>query len=573
MVVGGPRSVLVGLVVVTLLASACGRMDTPGNRGETASGQQRSQGPKTLTIAVQAEPAVLIDNLAQTNVRGGGANVNFNIVHNFLVVQDYTQTYRPQIATEMPSIDKGTWRLNADGGMDLTWKIHPNVKWHDGTPFTTDDLVFSFNVYKDKEIPNAIGRIMDDFASVTAVDAHTLVAHWSRHYVDADQAPALAALPKHLFADLYATSKADIPSSPRLSTAFVGLGPYKVVRWESGSFIEYGRFDDYFKGRPPLDSVIVRIFPDHNTMVAAILSGAIDLIPAIGLDVDASSEVKRRWEGTANQAIPQLRGGIRALEMQFRPDHARPINGLTSLSVRQGLYHAIDRASLAETLNRGLGFVADSWFSPTDAIRPQVESSIPQFPYDPARAASLLSTAGWTRGADGLLVNQQGERFELQLTARGLRDAKEQLIIADNWKAVGAQLDLYDMPPALQADREVTSTLPGAWLATIQIYHFITDRFHTKTITSPANRWTGTNRGGYSNPRVDTLLEKLTATIPPGERIAIYRDLLQQEMGDLPTMVLYWEGDIVLAQKGIKGIENARGGGDGTWNFAEWDKE
>lgn len=569
-----PRRILLRLIPVLLTATACGPQQGGDQRaGPSSGGQERPSAPKILTMSIYQEPSVLIEDLAQTNTRAGGANTSFYIVHNFLAVEDHTHTYRPQIAVEMPSTERGTWTVNADGSMDLVWKLHPNVRWHDGTPFTSDDLVFSFNVFKDKDIPNTIGRVLADFESVTALDAHTLVAHWSRPYVDADQAPGLTPLPRHLFADLYANNKAAIPSSPRLSTEFVGLGAYKLVKWESGSFIEYARFDEYFRGRPPLDSLIVRFVGDQNTMIASILSGAIDVILAIGLDVDATTEVKRRWEGTGNQALPQLRGGIRALEIQHRPEYAKPRNGLTSLIVRQAFYHAIDRPSLTDAMG-GLSVVADSWFSPTDSLRPEVEASIPQFPYDPSRASGLLSTAGWNRGPDGVLTHAQaGDRFEVQLTARGPRDVKEQLIIADGWKAIGAQLELYDVPPVLQQDREHTSTLPGAWLATIQIYHFIEDRFHSKSITNAATRWTGTNRGGYSNPRVDSLLERLTATIPKAQRTALLRDLLREEMGDLPAMVLYWEGDIVLARKGVKGVETARGGSSGTWNVFEWDKE
>ena len=260
------------------------------------------------------------------------------------------------------------------------------------------------------------------------------------------------------------------------------------------------------------------------------------------------------------------------LELQHRTEYARPaLNGLPNHAVRQALYHAIDRPALAEAMSNGVSPVADSWFPPSDPPRPEVEASIPQFPYDPTRAIALLTQSGWTRGGDGSLIRPAtGERFDIQLTARGARDAKEQHIIADNWKAVGTQVDLYNIPPALQNDREHVSTLPGAWLATLQIEHLITDRFHSRSITSPGTRWTGNNRGGYSNPRVDALLDQLTSTIPARERLALYRELLVAQMGDLPLMMLYWEGDILLVAKGVKGV---RGGGNSTWNFFEWDRE
>lgn len=561
-------NLLTALTALLLVAGACAPAGRDG-RGPERAGTPRQ--PKSLTIALQQEPAILVWELAQTNVKSGGAHLTFNILHNYLVVEDHNRTFRPQIAVEKPSVETGSWKVNPDGTMDLTWKIRPNVKWHDGRPFTTDDLAFSFNVYKDPEVPTNIARLLAPFESATAVDPHTLIAHWSRTYVDANEGVGLVPLPRHLLESVYTTDKANLVHSPRLSTEFVGLGPYRLVNWESGSHIAFAPFEDYFLGRPPFDSVIVRFIGDANTIVASVLAGAVDIVPPIGLDVDTTSEVKRRWEGTANQAIPQLRGGFRVLEIQHRQEYARPANGLSTLPVRQAFYHAIDRQALADAMSNGLSPTADSWFPPSDPLRPEVEASVPQFPYDPGRASVLLAQAGWTRGSDAVLAhNQSGERFLIQLTARGPRDAKEQLIIADNWKAIGALLDLYSVPPALQGDREHTSTLSGAWLATLQIEHLTTDRFHTRSITSPATRWTGNNRGGYSNPRVDTLLDRLTATIPPAERLGLYRELLKEQMGDLPLMMLYWEGDILLA---VKGVRNAHGGGNSTWNFFEWDKD
>lgn len=549
------------LAAIVALGAGC----APGDGRSSVAQQTAGRASKTLTIALQQEPAILVWELAQTNVKSGGAHLTFNIVHNYLVVEDNNRGFRPQIAVEKPSVENGAWRLNPDGSMDLTWRIRPNVKWHDGTPFTLDDLVFSFQVYKDPEIPTNIARLIAPFESVTPTDPHTLVAHWSRTFVDADQAVGLVPLPRHLLETAYASDKANLVHSPRLSTEFVGLGPYRLLRWESGSHMELVPFDDYYLGRPPLSGVTVRFIGDANTLVANILAGTVDIIPPIGLDVDATTEVRRRWEGTENQAIPDLRGGFRVLEIQHRPQYARPANGFPNLLVRQGFYQAIDRPALADAMSNGLGPIADSWFPPNDPLRPHVEAWIPQFPYEPARSLSLLAQAGWTRGPDGLLVDGlTGERFEAQVTARGPRDAREQHIIADSWKAVGAQLELYSVPPALQRDREHISTLPGVWLATLQIEHLTTDRFHSRSITSPATRWTGNNRGGYSSPKVDTLLDRLTGTIGAEQRLGLYRELLREQMGDLPLMMLYWESDIVLA---LKGVKNASGGGNSTWNF------
>lgn len=563
-----------GLLAGLVLATGCG----PAGRLGATAGESPSRAPKVLTVALQQEPAILNGDLAQANLGGGGAHLVFDMVHNYLLTVDERDIAHPQLATDRPSVESGTWRVHPDGRMDLTWMIHPNVKWHDGTPFTTEDLVFSFDVYRDPAVPNNLGSVVGMMESVEALAPHTLVARWSRTYVGAADAqglsggpPGLVPLPRHLLWESYQKDRANLAASPRLAAEFVGLGPYRLVRWESGSHMELERFDEYFRGRPPLDRVVVRFIGEANTIIANILSGAVDVVPPVGLDLDATLEVKRQWEGTGNQAIPHLKGGFRDLEIQHRPEYARPRNGLTNRVVRQALYHAIDRVALTQAVTYGLAPPADSWLVPGDPLRAQLEPFIPQFAHDPQRAQQLLADAGWLRGPDGILVHSQtGDVFDVQVTARGPADGKEQSIIADHWKSIGAQVTFDRVPPALQRDRQHASTLPGVWLATLNATHLITDRLHSQAVTSAANRWTGANRGGYSNPRVDGLLDQLAVTIRQQERTALYGDLLREQMGDVPVMMLYSRVDVVLFVKGVRGV---KGGTHATWNMFEWDRE
>src|SRR5205085_8984791 len=125
------------------------------------------------------------------------------IAHNKLTDVDEREAIVPQLAVEVPTVEKGTWRVNADGSMDVTWKLQPNAKWQDGVPFTSADLVFSFEVYKDPELTNHRGIGLPLMASVTAPDPLTLIVHWSSTYVDATTADELLPMPKHILEDLY----------------------------------------------------------------------------------------------------------------------------------------------------------------------------------------------------------------------------------------------------------------------------------------------------------------------------------------------------------------------------------
>src|SRR5262249_23219674 len=152
--------------------------------------------------------------------------------------------------------------------------------------------------------------------------------------------------------------------------------------WQEGSRIEFTRFDDYFRGRPPLDRVIIRVIPDANTLVANILSGEIDVIMPVSLSVDAAAELKQRWQGTGNEVNIFAEGMVRVLDIQHRPEVAQPANGTPIRAVRQALYYATDRDELSNVITHGLGPTADSWISPEDPIIHEVESAIPKYPYD-----------------------------------------------------------------------------------------------------------------------------------------------------------------------------------------------
>ena len=165
------------------------------------------------------------------------------------------------LATKLPSLADGDWVLNPDSSMDVTWKLRPGVRWHDGTPFTSADLAFTFQVYADVELPNEYqGRDFKLIESVSAPDPQTFVVHWGRPFVEGTDVGGLHPMPRHLLEETYRTNKASLDGHPAWSSQFVGLGPYKVEQWQEGFQVDFVRFDGYWQGRPPLDRVILQSF-------------------------------------------------------------------------------------------------------------------------------------------------------------------------------------------------------------------------------------------------------------------------------------------------------------------------
>src|SRR4051812_13774906 len=283
---------LMPLVALVVGMAACAPSSRPTTSDATAP--DRPAARKVLTLADAYEPKAITETFGEKQTTGNNLKA---VVQDALVYLPTFQSYQPQLATELPSIERGTWRVSPDGTMETIWHLRPNVKWHDGEPFTADDLVFSFQTSRDAEIatvPRAAERLV---TSVEAPDPLTLVMHYSGPHVDAPRTTVGDVVPKHLLEELYARDKQAMANSTLHSTAFVGLGAYKMVRWDQGSFVEAARFDDYYLGRPPLDSIVVRFVTDPNTQVANVLAGAVDVVltgaSGTGLSVDQAIEVKR----------------------------------------------------------------------------------------------------------------------------------------------------------------------------------------------------------------------------------------------------------------------------------------
>jgi peptide/nickel transport system substrate-binding protein len=560
--------VLVAAVLV-VCTSACTPAAQPSTPGGAVAVQAEARAAKTITIAIRREPSGLQRYLEGSLNSSASANAWW-MVHDSLTIEDKGRGINvPSLAAELISVEKGTWRLNPDGTMDTTWRMHPNAKWHDGTPLTSADLLFAFNVYTDRAVPNSLGTGVRKMQAATMLDPLTITVHWSGIYINADEAPGLVPMPKHLLEELYLTDKANFTNSTRFTTDFVGVGPYRIAGWVPGSHMELSAVEDHWRGRPTIDAVVLRFINDPNTMLANILAGAVDVVLPPGPDIEAALEIRQRWEGTGHHVVTFTKPNITFMYVQFRPDYARPRNGLPVLPVRQGLYHAVDREAINQAVTQGLVPVADSWISPTDAMRSAVQASIPQYPYDPARAQQFLAQAGWLRGADGVLVHQpSGERFEIEVRARARDREKAAIAVASDWKAVGVQASTHTIPAALADDRSQEGAAPGALVAGAVTSALMTNRLHSNGMMGPENNWFGRNQGGYVNPRSDGIYDRLEEAIDVRERTRLHGELLREILGDLAVMPLYWEIEAVLALKQVKASAIRY---DDAWNFLEWD--
>lgn len=555
------------LIPMIFLLVAC----APGGAPSQSVGSlEQPQKPKILNLAALTKVATIDGWTGQGGTRGGAEMLP--LLNDYLSVTDPAGVVQPLLAAEVPTLANGGWQILPDGGMVMTWKLRQNVKWHDGAPFTADDMVFTLQLFKDPALAHAEREIAGRMESATATDPYTLVVKWKSTYVEADKAPALRPNSRHYLEADYQGDKDAFVNSPKYRDEYVGTGPYKMAAWPPGFQMELQRFDDYWQGRPALDRIVINFVTDANTVVAAILAGAIDQIMPTAVTPEGAAEVRNRWQGTGNVVRIEPVETLDYLEPMIRPEYARPVNGMPQAAVRQAMMHAIDRQALADVITLGLGPVADNHLFPGDATYPLVESASVKYPYDPLKARQLLAQAGWEPGADGIMVHRpSGERFETQILVNQTLAVRIGTIIADDWKRAGIIATPDIITPALSTDREYQGKRPGPYAT----YAFGTpgwnsDRLNGRDIASDANRWSGRNRVGFQNARSDELLDLLRQTIDPAQRLPLLREQTQIYTGEVALMPTYWEVRTTLALKSVKSEIRP---GSAYWNPFGWDKE
>jgi peptide/nickel transport system substrate-binding protein len=556
------------MLSLLLVSAACAA--PAGQQPGSGPSTERPVAPKTLTIGIRH---ALPDFGGLTRTAGTSAANVPPIVQDGLNYTDYEGLVHPLLAAEMPSIERGTWKIFDDGKMETTWKLKSNVKWHDGAQLTSGDFAFSSTVARDKELASSPTPSIALQSGVTVADPLTFTILWSGPYVEANITGVGAILPRHLLEATYLQADKQVfLNHPYFTTEYIGTGPYKLVSWLPGSDMEFTRFDDYHLGRPPLDRVFVKVSADPNTLVAGILAGDLDIILPPGVALDSALEVQKRWAGTGNEVRADVINKIIQLEIQFRPEQAQPTRGLREKPVRQALLQALDRHALADFMTGGIAPVADSWYPSNDPLRKDVEPFIPQYPYDLSAAQRLLAGAGWQRDSAGNLVNSaSNEKFDLEIRTQDQAGFdKMATVVAQDWKAIGVQGQVVIQPPSRLGDREYEASYTGVFTSNISNAQYVQTRLDSRMTQTAANRYQGANRGAYINPRVDQLYDALNTTLDPKARIPIHQEFVKELMTDIAVMPLYPDINPVLKRQGV--TDHRATGSTWTWFFFDYDK-
>lgn len=561
------------LVATGLLAACAGPGNAPGGASPTTLVPSKS-----IVIGIVEEPPGF--GPFNTHTSGGGAQQIEEIVQRYLATLDSQTHPQPDVATELPSLENGSWEIRPDGTMQTTFRLRTNVRWHDGSAMTADDWVFGWEVDHDPTMPNFATVPVRYISGARAANEHTLILEWSQTFPFANGLTRgqLNPLQRARFEGLYQTDHDRLINSPAWSTEFIGLGPFRIAEWTAGAQLKLAAVDAFYLGKPRVDTLIVRFLRDPNTLLANILSDAIDVYLPLGLQQEAVVDLQRSWAApdTGNRVLVYPDGRLRFVEVQWRPDLQKP-KALADQRVREAMYRSIDRQPLADAIIPTGSQAADSWLLPNDPLRGTVfKGAVPDYSFNRAASQRLLEQAGFRRGADGVLANPAtSERFEtLVWNTNGGGNEKENSIVADSLRSIGIAAEQYIIPASLLDDSAARASFPGVNITARTVtadFENAQLRYREPTRTTPL----GAPRGGYNNPEVNALVDRLQVTIPDDERAQIAREVMERVLQDLQLLPLYWNVETLTTRKGVTGVEGRSGRYNqyplATWNVYAWD--
>ncbi len=487
-------------------------------------------GAQELRVGLANEPTAIdphYHNLTPNNALTAS-------IFDALILQDDRQRLLPGLATSWEATDSTTW----------VFKLRQGVKWHDGKPFTADDVVFSFA--RAPEVPNSPSSFatFTKGKTVTALDDFTIQIVTSKpHPLTPNDVSQLKIISR---AAAEGASTADFNSGK----AAIGTGPFKFVEWVPNDRLILERYDDYWGDKPEWSRVVIKPIKSGPARVAALLAGDVDFIDKVPtpdierLKTDPNLSLS---QGTSNRVIYLHLDQFREDSPFVRAKDGGPIkNPLLDLRVRKAISKAINREAIVERVMENVAIAAgqllpDGFFGVSDKLKVE--------PYDPKGAKALLAEAGVPDGFK-LTIHGPNDRY--------INDAKIAEAIAQMLTRIGIDTSVETMPKSVYFKRasrggpdgspEFSLVLVGWGAGTGEASSPLKSLIHTY---DKSRGMGASNRGRHSDAKTDALIEEALATVDDAKREALLQEATELAIGNLAIIPLHYQVNTWGARKGL----------------------
>ncbi len=338
----------------------------------------------TATFVIASDPLNINYNASQ------GGNIDVQIM---MATSDWLTLYNPNTGLYEGRILE-SWEQSDDSKV-WTMKVRDGIKWHDGEPLTAEDVVFTFQYLSDPNLDILDGQPPTTDKVYEVVDRLTYTVTTPQANTS-ELAEWVNIIPKHIWENV---DPANFSKAPE-GRLMIGCGPFKMTEYKVGEYIRFDRFDDYYGGKPYLDTIYYRIIGDSTAANAALDSGQVDCVT-----VDATSA--EQMLSNPNVAIWQgPSGNVNRLYFNLSVTHFQDVR------VRKAFAHLMQREVYVEQAMRGFADPAYSDFAPTDFY--YIADPYKQYDFNIEKAKALLEEAGYVMGDDGI-YQKDGEKLEFEV--------------------------------------------------------------------------------------------------------------------------------------------------------------
>lgn len=501
-----------------------------------------------IVVGFSQEPTVFNPHLLHIEVDEG---VHFAVFDPLFDVDAQGKFY-PLLAKEVPTVENGG--VSADG---LTWKVtlRDDVKWHDGTPFTAEDVKFTLELLTNPDF-RSWRRTGHSLVRDLAVVSPTEIT-WR---MESSFAPYHAILASTFIVPKHAFDGAD-PNEAPFNNAPIGTGAFKWKNRVPGDHIELEANADYFGDGPHVERLVIKYIPDLTVLYTQLKTGDIDVLALQWISPDNYAEAQ-----TLPDRVTEVFGApfvetlsLNLLKPVFQ-DHA----------VREALYYAIDKQTIIDVLYYGVPSATESYM-PRESY--YYNPNLPVQEYNLDRARTILDEAGWQPGAGGVR-EKDGVRLSFTCSTTSGNHLREQVqqFLQQSFREIGVDMQIGNLPPAVMwGDHWMMSQFDMA----VAGIGFLTgpdpdtsDYF--LSTSAPAKGGNGQNTFVYQNPEVDDLLKKGGSLVSPEERLPVYHRIQEIMRHDLPFLPIFQYANIRGYKTGIEGIEANINNRIDTWNVRSW---